>query len=83
MNSTLNTARLAISLLVWTMLGSACAVAPLGTIPSCLPPLPAPPDSVLDALDTAAQKDPHAGQWTVDLEKHYEQQDACAKRRGK
>lgn len=57
-----------------------------GTVVICPPELPNPPDSVLVALDGVRKIDPLADKWTVDLEKHYEAQDAarpkCAARHG-
>lgn len=42
------------------------------------PALPAPPQSVVDALDQAAAADPAAADYEVALAKHYDKLDACA-----
>jgi hypothetical protein len=64
--------------LLMTPLAS-CALGPKSIDPviACPPPLPDPPESVVDALDAAARTDPKAGGWIISLAKHYQDQDAC------
>lgn len=64
-----------ISLCLPLTLLSACALGP--TRLACLPELPAPPESVIDALAETIPTDPKAGEWTVELERHLESQDAA------
>lgn len=40
------------------------------------PQLSPPPDTVIDAL-AEVKTDPGAGQWIVDLERHYQKLDTC------
>lgn len=92
MHWNLSFARSTIALLLLTMPLQGCVLEQLlvglrssgGTSFVCQPELPPPPDSVVDALSDAATRDRSAGEWTVDLEKHYQMQDAARpKCRGK
>ena len=58
------------------LLLSGCASGPEAVRLVC-PPLPPPPDAVLEALAIAAHNDPSVGAWIIDLDDHYAKLDAC------
>lgn len=43
--------------------------------------LPDPPPAIVDALEAAGREDPSAAAWVIDLDRHYQKQDACREAR--
>jgi len=59
-----------LSLILISLLG-ACATVPTSIVPI----LPDPPNVVVDALESAANDDPNAAAWVIELDRFYQKQD--------